>query len=118
MPALKVGEAWISLELSGRQSRDGRSIYQCWIDLPDGTEHEITDLRSGCGGGSVLEGFSALLSFLGAAAESYQYRQSTGRGGENEGLFEPAIVEWAAGHSDELSMLALELEEGEGLITD
>jgi hypothetical protein len=115
MPALQVGGAWISLNLSGNQSRDGRDIYEAWIDLPDGTEHEVTDLRSGCQGGTVQEGFESLLCFLGAAAESYRY---AGGGGENVDLFPLPVVKWAAQHSDEIEMLQVEIEESPGLIED
>lgn len=118
MPALRIGDAWLSLDLSGRQTSSGRDIYECWIDLPDGSEHEITDLRSGCQGGSVLEGFSSLLSFLGAAAESVAYSRHSGKPGENADLFPAAVVAWADQHSDDLSMLVLELEETPDLITD
>lgn len=117
MPAVRIGGATISLQL-GRQDPDGRTRYDVWIDLPNGTEVPATDLRSGCQGGDVQEGFASLLSFLGAAAESYQYRQRTGRTGDNEDLFPPAVVEWAAQYSDELSMLAVEIEETPDLITD
>ena len=119
MPALQIGGAWVSLDLSGLTTSSGRDIYECYIDLPDGSEHEITDLRSGCQGGSVIEGFGALLSFLGAAAESRRYRESTGREGENEeDLFPPAIVTWATEHDDEISMLSCEIEETPNLIEE
>lgn len=75
MPAVQIGGATLSLTVSGRRTADGRDIYEAWIDLPDGTEHEITDLRSGCQGGKVQEGMSALLGFLSAAAESRLYRE-------------------------------------------
>jgi hypothetical protein len=117
MPAFELGGATVSLAV-GRTDREGRTVYQVYIDLPDGSEHAVTDLRSGCQGGSVREGFSALLSFLGAAAESRQYRERTGRAGENEELFAPAVVEWAAANSDELSMIACELEEQPELIEE
>ena len=115
MPGLQIGDGFISLECGGR-SDDNRTIYTVWIDLPNGTEHEITDLRSGCGGGSIQDGLASLLSFLGAAAESRQYRERTGQQGENEDLFEPAIVDWAAENADEIGMLAYELEAGPELI--
>jgi hypothetical protein len=110
MPGVRIGNAFISLDCGGGSSPRGRTIYRAFIDLADGTEHEVTDLRSGCQGGSIQDGLSALLSFLTAAAESYQYRMRTG-GTEpdpdgNEGLFPPAIVEWAAENADELSMLS------------
>ena len=117
MPGLKIGDATISLGY-GKRSSDNRMIYAVWIDLPDGTEHEITDLRSGCGGGDIQDGLASLLSFLGAATESRRYRESTGREGENENLFAPAIVDWASENSDELDMLACELEENPQLIEE
>lgn len=115
MPAIKIGSAWISLDC-GKTTSEGRTRYNVWIDLPDGTEHHITDLKSGCGGGDVQSGFVALLSFLGAAAESYSYRQRTGRKGENEDLFPANVVEWAYQNSDEITMLECELDETSNLI--
>src|SRR3990167_5816571 len=111
MPGLLIAGAFISLDC-GRVSRDGRTIYQVWIDLPDGSEHEITDLRSGCGCGSVQDGLENLLGFLGAAAESRQYWERTGMQGENEELFPPAVVDWAVENADEISLLQCDLEEG------
>jgi hypothetical protein len=113
MPGVQIGKAFISLDNGGGISSDNRTIYRAYIDLPDGTAHEITDLRSGCGGGGIQEGLESLLSFLGAAAESYQYRMRTGRTGENEDLFPPAVVEWAAENADEIGMLQCDLEEGD-----
>ncbi len=118
MPAVRIAGATLSLNLSGRQTSDGRDVYVCWIDLPDGSEHEITDLRSGCQGGSVQEGMGALLSFLSAAAESRQYRERTGRKGENEDLFPAPVVDWAADNSDEISLIASEIEETPDLVED
>jgi hypothetical protein len=117
MPAVQVGGAWISLAV-GRVDRNGRDIYTAWIDLEDGSEHEVTDLKSGCQGGSVQEGMRALLSFLCAAAESHSYHARTGRAGENEELFAPAVVAWAVENVDELTMLSVELEERDGLIEE
>ncbi len=102
--------AWVSLG-TGPRNAEGRAVYGAFIDLPDGTEHEVTDLRSGCGGGGIQDGLASLLSFLGAAAESYAYRQRTGRDGENEHLFPPAVVQWAAENADEISMLGMDIEE-------
>ncbi len=118
MPALNVGGAWLSLEI-GDQTRSGRFRYEGWIDLPDGTEYPIEDLRSGVGTADLQSGFSSLLSFLGAAAESYRYSMHNGRPGENQDLFPPAVVEWAYGCSDELSMLQCEIDEAsDPLITE
>lgn len=118
MPSVKIAGAFLSLDVSGRTDRDGRDIYEAYLDLPDGTEHEIADLKSGCQGGSVQEGMRALLSFLAAAAESRRYRESTGREGENEDLFSTAVVDWASENSDEISMLSCEIEETPDLVED
>ena len=117
MPGLKIGDAFISLGYGSRSS-DNRAIYEVWIDLPDGSEHAITDLRSGCGGGDIQDGIASLLSFLGAAAESRHYRERTGREGENEDLFAPAVVDWASENSDDISAYAHDLEEGAQLVEE
>jgi hypothetical protein len=116
LPGLQIGGAFISIEYDGAAS--GRALYRYHIDLPDGTEHSAADLRSGVGGGSLQSGVESLLSFLGAAAESYDYRLRTNRKGENEDLFPPAITEWAALYSDEISMVQTEIEETPGLIQE
>lgn len=103
MPAVTVGGAWLSIE-PGPRNREGRTQYDIWIDLPDGGEYHVTDLRSGCGGGDVREGMLSLLSFLYAAAESYP-------DGENADLFPPAVVAWADSCADDLTMLQLEIDE-------
>lgn len=117
MPAVKVAGATISLEC-GRTNSDGRTIYKAFIDLPNGKEFAVNDLKSGCQGGSLQEGMENLLSFLGAAAESYAYRMRTGYCGENEDLFESAIIEWAYQNQDEIYCLELELQEHKDLIED
>lgn len=117
LPAVKVGEAWISIDFDGATS-DGRARYRYYIDLPDGTEHTANDLKSGCGGGSLQQGMESLLSFLGACGESVRYERHSGRKGDNADCFPPAIAEWAVNNLDEISMLQLELEENKDLITD
>lgn len=104
---IQIGKAFISIA-DGERNQEGRTQYGVFIDLPDGSEHEVTDLRSGCQGGDLQEGMSSLLSFLGAAAESYRY---AGMDGENSDLFPKPVTEWAYENSDEISMLALEIEE-------
>lgn len=118
MPALVVGGATISLEIGPTPTRDGRARYIGWIDLPDGSEHEVTDLASGVGGGTLQRGFASLCCFLSAAAESRMYRERSNRKGENEDLFPPAVVEWACSCSDELSMLECDLEETPNLLEE
>lgn len=122
LAGVSIGRAFISIALPASRDPSGRLQYTIWIDLPDGSEHEITDLHSGCGGGDIQGGLSAILSFLDAAAESRRYREHTG-GSEidpdsNESLFEPAVVDWAAANADEIGMLSIELGEARGLVED
>lgn len=100
----------ISLEPTGQHDNAGRAQWRYFIDLPDGTEHEDADVH----GWADARGMTAtLLNFLGACAESRQHATRTGANdkGENGNLFPDAVGEWAEQNSDEIGMLALELEE-------
>lgn len=119
MAGLQIGKGFISIG-QGERNSEGRTQYGVFIDLPDGSEHEISGLRSGCQGGDLQEGFASLLSFLSAAAESYAYAQrqgNPGMDGENSSLFPQPVTEWAYQNSDEISMLALEIQETPNLIS-
>ncbi len=116
LAGVKVGVATISIDFAGHTS-DGRTRYNYFIDTPL-FEYAGSDLKSGVGGGSLQAGLESLLAFLSAAAESYAYQMRTGRQGENADLFPANVLEWAYQHSDELSMLACELEEDRALITN
>lgn len=117
LPGVRIGDVEISLRYAGQAGRDGRTRYRYFIDGPD-FEHSDNDLQSGCQGGGLQEGLESLLTFLGAAAESYGYRLRTQCQGENEDLFPAEVVQWAYQHNDEISMLALELEETKNLIEE
>lgn len=115
MAGLQIGNAFISMG-QGPRNADGRTVYGCFIDLPDETEHEITDLRSGCQGGDLQAGFVSLLAFLGAAAESYRYRKCDWANigeDDNASLFPRAVTEWAYQISDEIELLRHDIEESE-----
>jgi hypothetical protein len=107
----------IQLEFSKKPGREGRTRYRYVIDIEkDGKESTFIsdDLQSGAGGGSLLEGFQSLLSFLSAAGESFRYAERRGKDGmegENSNLFERELTEWAAQNSDEIEMARMELEE-------
>lgn len=110
LPALKINDGWISMEWDGFSS-DHRAIGKYHIDIPAG-EFSGNDLKSGVGGASLQSMFASLLSFLGAAAESYRYEmQSSGLKGENTDLFPAPVVEWAYRNADEISMMEMEIEE-------
>lgn len=110
MPGLKIGEGFISLEYNGES--DGRTRYRYHIDIKAG-HFSDNDFKSGVGGGDLQAGFVSLLAFLGAAVESYRYRQCiyTGNPDDNMTLFPKEVVEWAYHHADTLQMLELEIEE-------
>ena len=114
MPGVQIGNAFISLG-NGPRNSEGRTEYGCFIDLP-GYSHEVTDLRSGCQGGDITEGMASLLSFLGAAADSYRcagcdWDRITED--DNATLFPREVVEWAYQNSDEIYMIQMEIEESE-----
>lgn len=122
MAAVKISDAVVSIEILDTITHDGRDVYNVWIDLPSGEEFNITDIQSGCQGGTLQKGMASLLSFLGAAAEAYAHRIRIGDmelyQDSNESLFVPAVVEWAAQNSDEIACLACELEENKELILE
>ena len=103
LPALRVGGAVVSLEAAGTTS-DWRDRFRYYIDLPDGSNY-AGSLKSGVGGCSLQEAFVSLLAFLGAAAESCDRQQRTGRPGENAALCPQPVVEWASQHADEIGLL-------------
>lgn len=93
LPALKLGELTLSMEMLPRES-DGR--YRYFVDPPAGCRAKplaASDLRSGCQGGTLVQGFGSLLCFLDSAAESKRWEERTGRPGENAGLFPAWILD-------------------------
>ena len=101
LPALQIGDAWLSW-----------NNFEFFLDRPGEPEHVIDDFRPGLGA-QPQECFAAILSFMDAAAESRQYRERTGRKGENEDLFPPHIVDWIVDNLDEIGNLRCEIEESE-----
>ena len=127
LPGLKIGEGSISIEYDRQASSEiGRIRYRYYIDLPD-FEYVDNDLQSGCQGGNLQSGLSSLLSFLSACGESYRYemsgispftwKYSIGESDNND-MFPKQIAEWCYQNSDELSLLACELEEETDLIVE
>ena len=113
METMKIGGATILLDAVDTD-RDGRTVYGYSIRL-DGVNptHQARDLKSGCQGGTEREGMESLLSFLGAAAESYRYHHGMKEDSSTD-LFPEEICEWAHQNADEISMAAYELEHPEG----
>jgi hypothetical protein len=114
LPALKIGDAWLSLEHVG-YGQYGKACYRWYIDLPDGSEHSAADL---CGHGTTQAMFGTLLSFLGACGEGHSYQSRTGRESENADLFPSAVAEWAYQHSDEIDSLREEIESPDAVLIE
>ena len=113
LPALRVGNAVISIEYASHPGREGRTRWRYFIDAPQLT-HEDDDLQSGCQGGSLQEGMESLLTFLSAAGEAMAFELRTGRVSENLNLFPPKVVEWAYQNQDEISAALSELQDENG----
>lgn len=108
MKSITIGDAIIGVENTDRYTNDDRAIFKWTIGLGDEMFSEA-DLRSGCGGSpSELRMLETLLSFLGAAGESYRYN---GMEGESSSLFPEPVTQWAAENADAISMEQCYLEE-------
>lgn len=119
MAGVQIGrESWVSISYAGGRDADGRVRYRYCIDGPDGLSYEGDDVRSGCQVGTLRDGLSSLLAFLGACGESVAYTRRTGREGDNADLFPPAVAEWCDTFSDELSMAQIEVDESEECIDE
>ena len=112
LPALQVGDGWISLDGIGWNPADDRHTCRFVFDLPSGASVDDQLQMPDFGldrDERTRAAFESLLSFLSAAAESYAANMDFS--GENADLFAEPIVEWAYQNSEEISMLAYELEE-------
>lgn len=94
-PALRVGNGILSLAAkSWTEEPDSilgkRITFGFHLNTPD-FEYFDAHVQSGCGGCGLVEAFDALLGFLEAAVDSYNYAR-----GENTDLFPSYVVEWAA----------------------
>jgi hypothetical protein len=110
LPALQVGNAWISIEPGG-VAVGGRLEWHWHIDVHGAFEWSGRDLQTGPQHTDNEEGYrqamSALLSFLMHAAECYRHDSDY-----EDSSFSTAVVHWAYQYDDELGMAQVELEEG------
>ena len=113
MEKMTIGGVEIAIEAGGSDV-EGRTIFTYALK-GEGIDCEGSDLKSGCGSGGRedRDGMESLLSFLGAAAESYHYHHGM-KEDSNTDLFPEEICEWAAQFSDEIGIAAYELEHPEG----
>jgi len=104
LPALQVGEAWISVDHTSKSDRDGKPCWRYFIDIGL-MEVKGEDLH---GWGNAGEMLRSLCGFLVAFAEAHAY-------GDEEGqkLFPQELAHWAMENSDELSILSMEEEDAD-----
>jgi hypothetical protein len=114
---IQIGKDWVTLRYSNNRGTDGRTRYR-YTFLINGSEYTGSDLESGCQGGDLIEGFESLLSFLCAAAESFEYAERTGRKGENTDLFPMPVVKWASENKYAIEDMMCVLEESENAIME
>ena len=111
-PALHIGDAWLEL----RDPHDGGERSEAGefhILFADGSEYAIKGFRPGAGG--MDSWFSAILSFLSAWKDSFDY----GERSENYTLFpvdNTNLRDWVEANHDEIAMLSMEIDEAEDLI--
>jgi hypothetical protein len=111
METMTIGGVEIAVEAGGSDV-EGRTIFTYTLK-GEGIDYEASDLKSGCGAGGRedRDGMESLLSFLGAAAESYRYHDGM-RKDSNTDLFPRKVCRWASENSDEISILAFDYEHG------
>lgn len=129
-PALRIGDywdgekvvpgtAWLSM-VKTEPGDERRTRYTFVIDGITSRVKGRTSMyqdrstQSGNGGRTLVEAFDNFLGFLLAAVESREYRERTGRQGENEDLFPKWVVEWAADNKSALEYLQCELQDEDG----
>jgi hypothetical protein len=110
LPGVRVGGAEISIERDG-ETGDNRDRFRVTVSLPDGGEFSDNDQSSGIGGCELWDAMGTALGFLSACGESVAYGRRTGYHGENADLWPLPVGEWAADHTDELAILAEEIDE-------
>ena len=103
-PAIKVADARLSYESNGG----------FFLDFANGETHVISEFRFPQGRvrgttdeNALQDGFSAVLSFLSACAESRNYAERTkgdAMAGENSNLFPDWVGQWAQDNSDEIEL--------------
>ncbi len=121
-PGIEISGATISICPSDTPSHHDPHGKPCWayeIELPNGERHEGHDLF---GWGETQEMMGNLLAFIGSCGEDRRYREQDGETevdeDSSEGLFPPAVAEWAAQNSDEISCIRCEIEETKNLIEE
>lgn len=116
-----AGRAILTVTGPVRLNAEGRETWRWTVAEKQGPREFTTlatgeDLHTGVGMiGDPEQMLATLCTFLSAAAEAADYAMRTGTAlsaTENGDLFPHAVVMLASQESDEIAMLAVELEEG------
>jgi hypothetical protein len=119
MACVKVGGAYISIEYCNSFLKSGRQYYNYCIDLGDKSLEVKNELSTARRQESLQRAMADLLSFLGAAAEAFDYKKRNPElDAENLDMFPGWVNKWAAKNEDELSMIQCEIEETPNLIEE
>lgn len=111
MAAVKIGDATISIGYAKRPGRESRTRYEWFFDCGE-IEETSDDLQSGnVRDAGIRSGMASLLNFMSACGESFRY---AGKDGDNVDLFPESMWEWLSSNREELSMLAMEIDEDAG----
>ncbi len=116
-PAIKIGKGELRYD-NGQfvLSIDGTNDY-----IIKDFQFPLGRIAGVCDEQFLQDGFSAILSFLGACAESRKYAVRNGKNamdGENSCLFPEAIGQWAEDNQDEIDMLSMEITDTKGLLAE
>jgi hypothetical protein len=114
LPALRVGDAFLSLAAWTRADRAHpsfsearRDVCTFYLDIPGEPGYDDA-VRSGIAGfHSAVEAFDAMLAFLVAAAESRN-------GSDNANLFPEYVMRWCRDSRDDIEVAGLELCDEQG----
>jgi hypothetical protein len=112
---VSVGNGTVSVESDGPALEPGRlggyrQRYTYTITA-NGWEYVGNDIYSGVGAEIDEPGMlGTLLSFMGACAESREYRTRNGYGGEHVDLFPEHVGQWCEDYSDDIAMVGWEYD--------
>ncbi len=112
-----VGNGTVSVSHDGpeRDELGGYRQRYTYTIAANGWEYVGNDIRSGVSAEIDEPGMlGTLLGFMGACAESRQYRDRNGYDGENVDLFPEHVGQWCEDYSDEIGLMAYELDPDAG----
>lgn len=111
LPGVRIGDSFISVQPIELGPGGYRVTY--WIDTPDGALYSGSDITIQYFDQRDIprEAIATLVSFLSADGEVYSGSGRMGTAQPFDGYgFNVDVAAWAYGMSDELSMLAMELD--------